>query len=46
VATWQYVLLLVFMFGIGCEIAELNLLLRRILRELQNQNKHHNPVVS
>jgi len=36
-ATWQYVVLLVFLFGIGFEIAELNILLRRILEELRKQ---------
>ena len=33
--SWAYVLLLVFLFGLGFELAEIDLLLRKILNELQ-----------
>jgi hypothetical protein len=34
-ATWQYVVLLAFLFGIGFELSQIDILLRRILTELQ-----------
>jgi hypothetical protein len=32
---WAYVLILVFLFGIGFELAEIDSLLRKILKELK-----------
>ena len=32
---WAYVLMLVFLFGIGFELAEIDVVLRRILKEIQ-----------
>jgi hypothetical protein len=36
-AMWQYILLLLFLFGIGYEINEVNANLGRILKQLEKQ---------